>query len=273
MYGLTFLCEDKIFKLDYDDKCTNNHEELANILNISLFDLSNHPNWYYKYGIYYFFKEAIIVKRVLNHLLSEKIAPLYNLKTPHFIFAQDEYCKLGFMSKNFRESNSKYIDFFIDYYSFVFYSANDFFDLLESKCKSSLEYETLSDDIIRFLAFQFYTSLTDMHKNNFLFKETNEGIRLDTLFDFDRAFSSVNKNNYTCSSDLLTLKIPSDNFYKVIERFPKLKDYLLILENIDMDKMLSSIEEENFCIIDDTVKDSYKSQDELKKNLVRSLKL
>jgi hypothetical protein len=40
-----------------------------------------------------------------------------------------------------------------------------------------------------------------------------------------------------------------------------------------MDKILKSIEEEHDFIIYDEVKDSYKQQDEIKKELIRTLKL
>jgi hypothetical protein len=267
MYGISFLNEEEIFNLNIEDKCSYN--ELVNRVNMLAEELIFKPNWYHKYGIYYYFKKTSTVEKMLNHFLCEHIADIYSLKTPHFITSMANK-ELGIASKNFRSFNKTYVNIFDD---FNINLVKDYKIIIDILKKQTSNFELLMDDLIRFLAFQFYTSLNDAHSGNLLFQKKDNEIRLDTLFDFDYAFCSITKDIYTCRSDFLNIDIPSNEFYELIDEFPKLKDYIKMVDTINIDNILENIEEENNFILYNEVKDSYKEQDEMKKNLVRTLRL
>lgn len=258
--------------LRLENKVEINRENAINI-NIDMPTFKTYPNWYMKQDDFYYFKKMENYKELLNYLVCEKlIKSYYNFETANYIpaYANGKY---GVASKNFRQTDKKHF-YASPYYFNPFCDALGVFKALQYHFFSSKKYENLLNHLFQLISFQVYTTMTDLIEPNFLFSEEIDGFQLAPISDFDCAFDCPPKINLYCySSAICRFIMPSCDFDNLISKYPNFAKFLKITEEIDISKILSSIEEEYGLYINELYKEHYLKHDEGQKEFIRSLHL
>lgn len=266
-----FTNETEILELRNKILCT---EENARSINIDYKTMQElrYQNWYLVNGQVYYGKD-LMDRGILNYLLCEKIAnTIYQLETAHFVPAKIGY-KTGLASLNFRKSNVNY--FYANQEYFPFDSPIQTLQYLSQFFSISNDegYHLLVHKILKLISFHIYTDLRDLIDCNLLFQEEENGFSLAPLYDFDFAFENGIINKYYYKSSISHFALPSEDLEKVLQFYPNFRNDLLLILEIDMEKVLEEITKENHLEISDIFKEHFLKQDKIKKDFIRSLHL
>lgn len=240
-------------------------------MNWNIFSLPKYCNWYLLNEQYYYFKRLPNIKLLNNLILSRIVKKYYKLQVAEFKLARvnDE---VGLAAINFREQQKKYFE--ADQEHFPSFNPIITFQYLKTFFQDIENYYHLVNDLTNLMSFHIYSGLCDLCSVNLLFKEEKDGFSLAPVFDLDDAYEAkISFGTYEYYSYICDLKIPSNTFTEFITCFPSFQCALQIQDDIDMNKVLTEVEEENNIDINELLKDYYKRRDEEKKDFIRSLKL
>ena len=149
-------------------------------------------NWIQINSKWYFIKQDLDYKGIINELLGVEITNHFGLKSANNIIAKIKKTnELVIASENCLEENKEY------------YSYNDLnikkgnleqvITNIKNFCiKNNDTNYNLLNDIIKMTIRDLYSSDNDRHSNNFFIEKTNSQYNLAPLFDYDQSFRSKN---------------------------------------------------------------------------------
>lgn len=129
------------------------------------------------------------------------------------------------------------------------------------------------DDLLKLVSFHIYTGLRDLINCNLLFQQEIDGFSLAPIYDFDFSFENGLIETYYYKSSICNFKLSSDDLNELISLYPKFREYLLLMLEIDMEKILVEIETEHHLEINELYQEYYQKQDKIKKDFIRNLHL
>lgn len=117
-----------------------------------------------------------MIFELLNVLISEAVAPSFQVKTPHFILGKVNRKigrkvekQIGLASKNFRDPNKEYIYGSTKYFPYC--SLCDNFEYLKHYFIILNDYEKFIDYFLSVISYQIYINLNDIAFGNTLFEK------------------------------------------------------------------------------------------------------
>ena len=244
-----FTNDTKVIELN--DKLTNTLV-LSRKLHIKRAILNTWNAWYKdNNNNYYFFKrypssDEFAERRYVNELIGEKLCDILDLDSVHYEFAKlgNRY---GLASKSFNKPHNKY------YFMPDLYLPDDCANLknlerIRERCKSDEEFNTLTSELSKLIAVDMYMKQTDRNKSNIQFRKDKTGLHIAPMYDFEFAYLNPN------SKYLITL-CGIDDYLK---EYKEVNDHLDKLNDIGIDNILESIEDERNIVIQHEVKNHYK---------------
>lgn len=225
-------------------------------------------NWYKINGLWYYYKSDGYDVHFINELLGVLISEHFDLETIKYQIAQlhttNRIPEYGLLSKNFCNPNISYRDAW--YYKLPLKRDLSVLEDIRRICSSDTEYKNLLLDLKKFFVRDFFTSQNDRNVNNFLFKETDSGIRLAPLYDYEHSFESYAINCYR--NQIGELNLDNLETQDIIKTDPTFQELFNKLMNIKMAELLTQLEDEHKIVIKEEDKEYYKKRtDEVKKLL------
>lgn len=229
-------------------------------------------HWHKINGEWYFYKSDGYDFHFVNELLDEMISKYFDLETINYQVAKlqvgnkKEY---GLISKNF--CNKQYTYKRSWDYNLPTSENLDILQNIRDICKSNEEYLFLLNDLKKFFIRDFYTSQLDRSGNNFLFKVTPSGIRLAPLYDYENAFESIELQIYR--NQIATINITDKQTKNILRNDSKLQELLYAITNIDINNLISEVEDKHKIIVPLDIKNYYQNHDLEIKKLILNNKL
>ena len=225
-------------------------------------------SWYSYNNQWYFFKNFTCDKyeslefKLINELIGEELSKYLNIDVIHY-----EIAKLGNIYglaslSFFKQKNKYYFSKDINIYPNHVNMKN--IRLLKYECKNDSNYIELINEIYKLTALDIYMNQTDRNYSNYQFRRENGYLHLAPLYDFEESF--VEPFKYYYDSDLLGIS------FENINNYPRLKQYIDMLLDIDINKILLNIEKERGIVISKKYKDYYFEYIKDRKCLLKSFK-
>lgn len=246
-------------------------KDLANELNICYSDLEKNKNVLLYKGRKIFYKRPIGTKYLVNELLGVVISHYMGLDTIQYKIGFDEFGICGLFSENFRKPGVKYL-----------YSTKLNKEQLMQIKKLLLTQDNsnplFKDELARYLLRNVYASSND-REGNVLCKETSDGLRLATIFDYENSLSE--NSAYLAYTDYLFIKEISSRSIPITFDSALLvsllkKDHMKMpfemIMSFDMKRALDCVEEEHQIGITHELKRYYLMYDDKRKKYLKSLK-
>lgn len=220
---------------------------------------------------WYFIKQDLDYKGIINELLGVEITNHFGLKSANNIIAKIKKTnELVIASENCLEENKEY------------YSYNDLnikkgnleqvITNIKNFCiKNNDSNYNLLNDIIKMTIRDLYSSDNDRHSNNFFIEKTNSQYNLAPLFDYDQSFRS--KNLLTHENVIMKIYLNSKDDRETICNNIFFQEALNQLEEIDMNILLNKIENKHNLKINDDIKNYYLSCDKNIKDKIKRFEL
>lgn len=232
-------------------------------------------HWHKIDGKWYFYKSDGYDFHFVNELLGEVISEYFGLDTVHYKVAllkiagkKQEY---GLLSENFCSPDYLYTRT----WDYNLGRRNIFeLDKLAEICDTHEESKKLLSDMKKFIIRDFYTSQSDRHGNNFLFKEKkdgSEGKRLAPLYDYENSFESIDPEIY--GNQILYLNMKNPDLPHFFKNDPEYQESLCKIRDANMDKFLKTVEERHNILIPSEYKEHYRQNDKRKKDIVKTNRL
>ena len=247
-----------------------------------LISSSRVDDWYQIDGEWYYFKQETGARLnhlkygypncFINELLGVMVSKYFNLSTIDYKFARISLNKnsevLGIISKNFMEPGITYKTC-IDY---DLHNEKNFKSLnkLRKLCKSEEDYYLLLSDIKAFTIRDFFTSQTDRHSFNFQFQQQGKNIRLAPLYDYEESFPLYKPDYDVYRNAILTFDTNDKKTQQLIRGDDTFQELLYQLMDIDVETLLTSIEEQYNITIPKREKTIYKNHETKIKRLVKT---
>ena len=225
--------------------------------------------WYKINGEWYFYKGDGYDFHFINELLGEVISEYFGLSTIHYNIAKlcvnGQKEKYGLLSKNFCEKNCSYKTA----WDYGLESKRDLSVLenIKTICNSENEYLELLKDLKKFFIRDFYTSQSDRSGKNFLFKETDNSIRLAPLYDYENSFESITPERYRNQIGEINLRNNETTY--ILKNDSLFQELLQLIIDIDMKSLLQMTEDRHKIIVPNNLKDYYINHDKEIKKLVK----
>lgn len=213
-------------------------------------DILDSWNGWYKNGKdYYYFKSFPLDMngeiRYVNEILGEKLCGVLKLDSAHYEFAHRDN-KYGIASKSFTKPHNRYY-FMTDLYIPGGCANLKNLERLRERCKSDEEFNTLTDELSRYIAVDLYMHQHDRNVRNIQFRKDKTGLHMAPMYDFESA--SIVDTPYTIS-------LCGIDEYK--SAYPKVEESLDQFRTIGIDNILEEIEDERKIIVPEDVKTQYK---------------
>lgn len=230
--------------------------------------------WYKVNGEWYYLKSNNY--NAIKELLGEVISEYYGLDTIKYniakVYEDNEKEKYGIVSKNFCEPGYTYKSSSELGFS-IRYSRNfDIYNRIKSICKNEEEYKTLLKEVKKLFIRDFYTQERDRYSNNLLFKETENGIRLGPLFDYECSFFSTSPASVYANS-IGYLDINNEETKKVLKSDDDFQELLDKMLSSNMSAFVKKVEDRHEIIVEDRDKDFFDKCDKNIKRLVKENKI
>ena len=228
-------------------------------------------NWIQINSKWYFIKQDLDYKGIINELLGVEITNHFGLKSANNIIAKIKKTnELVIASENCLEENKEY------------YSYNDLnikkgnleqviTNIKNLNIKNNDTNYNLLNDIIKMTIRDLYSSDNDRHSNNFFIEKTNSQYNLAPLFDYDQSFRS--KNLLTHENVIMKIYLNSKDDRETICNNIFFQEALNQLEEIDMNILLNKIENKHNFKINDDIKNYYLSFDKNIKDKIKRFEL
>lgn len=225
---------------------------------------------------WYFFKTDGFDVHFINELLGEVISEYFELETAHYKVAKlkvgDKSPEIGVVSENFCSPDYQYTRIFDypDLWSGDIY----YLETLRDLCSSDEEFQKLFYDFKKFMIRDFYTSQGDRNGNNFLFMEPidkSEGKRLAPLYDYQNAYEVYPRN--LLHNALIIQNMEKEDLRKYFKRDPEYQTILSKIRDVDMNSLLTEVQERHNIIIPEDIRRIYLECDKRKKEIVKNNRL
>lgn len=222
---------------------------------------------------WYFYKSSGYDFYFINELLGEIISEYFGLETVHYKVAKlcvngknDEY---GVISKNFCDNKCVYKTV----WDYKFLPRGDLHILedIRNICNLEDEYLLLLDDLKKFFIRDFYASQGDRTGNNFLFKNTINGIRLAPLYDYEKSFESLKSHIY--SNQIALLNIKNKGTQRLLKNDIRFQELLHKVMQADISSFINELEEKHKIIVSTDRKEYYKKHENKIKSLILNNKI
>ena len=279
-----FYFSETIIVLEFKDRVPYSRKN-AQFLNIDEMTMVRYNSWFVKENKFYYFKQRNF-KGMMNHLLGERIAKQYGLPVVHFEPASFNG-NLGLASLNFRESTKDYIYGNSDLFPFLSIFAN--FSFLKNFFNTTSSYQSFLKKFFDLMSFHIYLSLKDLQFYNLLFEKEKDEIKLAPIYDFDFSFNVTWSPYYTYHSEFGQFILPTPSFecskkknYEyddlktfetLLQLYPEFKVSLLKILDISIEKIIEEVGSFLDYSFSEHLFEHYIEQDEIKKELIRGLKL
>ena len=233
-------------------------------------------NWYKIDDNWYYYKKTGD-EGLINELLGEIISEYFGLDTIHYEIAslinENGTYSTGVLSKNFCKKDRVYKT--IEDYERtkkIKFSSTDDLSIAISKikkiCHSNENSTILEEQIKRLFIRDFYTTEIDRGTTNLLFSENSTNISLAPLYDYEESFTpdeDLMKKYINCIGMIDINDIGSNNFLKNDRTCQELLNMLM---NINIDTLLTKVEENHNIQILEGPKRFYQSHSNKIKQLV-----
>lgn len=227
-------------------------------------------NWYEIDGSWYYFKAfnnyPDPTSNFINELIGEYLSLYLDIPSVHYKIgkADDKY---GLLSLYFRDKKNRYID---PRNIGLYANYNDLSNLenIISCCKNENNFKEVVNELSKMIAIDLYMGQTDRTSNNFVFQKNKDGLHLAPLYDFENSFltprSTYEPISYNAAC-LFTIKLKHK---EEIKKHPELEEYLNRLLYLDIEKVLSDIQESLKIDIPKERVNAYKNYVEKRKKLL-----
>ncbi len=236
-------------------------------------NLSFIEQWHKIDNKWYFFKDGSYDFYFLNELLGVEVSKYFGLETIKYQIAKRKIAEkepqLGLLSENFCDKTLTYkkaSEYGIKHQ----YGLGILYDI-RKLCNSEDEYIVLTNDIKTFFIRDFATSQLDRTNMNFLFKETPHGIRLAPLYDYEHSYEALDPQNY--ANFLGRMRITDPSIQYQIRSDQKFQELLNHLIELDIEQLLSKIQEQHQINIPHDYEQHYKNHTAEIKQYVKTNKL
>ena len=222
---------------------------LSRKLHIKKAILDKWNGWYKNGNEFYFFKHFPYdingEVRYVNELIGEKLCSILSLDSVHFEFAKLEN-KYGLASISFNKPHNRY------YFMPDLYLPSDCANLknlerIRERCKSDKEFDTLTDELSRYIAVDIYMGQQDRNKSNIQFRKDKTGLHIAPMYDFEASFISDKPYQITLCG--------IEDYRKA---YPQVNESLDILNKKGITSILEEIEDERKIIIPEDIKKHHK---------------
>ena len=235
--------------------------QVSNLIGVNIYDAKDQFKWHEVNGKYYRFKFSDRLVRILNELVGPKLAIKFDLKTvnniPAIMDFRDNLKFYGILSENFKDENKQYLSMG----ELGFKNKRG----IDNKCKNisklkkycnKEDYDDLINSIFKMTCIDYIMGQADRVSSNFLFEKDGSKVTFAPLFDYAEAYESIKEgcaydrcNNpslpFSVGNAFMTLSFWENNFKWFLWRYPNFKEYLEIVADIDIVKVLEEIEEEH----------------------------
>ena len=227
-------------------------------------------NWHEIDGSWYYFKDfdkyPDPTSNFINELIGEYLSLYLDIPSVHYKIgkADDKY---GLLSLYFRDKKNRYID---PRNIGLYANYNDLSNLenIISCCKNENNFKEVVNELSKMIAIDLYMGQTDRTSNNFVFQKNKDGLHLAPLYDFENSFltprSTYEPISYNAAC-LFTIKLKHK---EGIKKQPELEEYLNRLLYLDIEKVLSDIQESLKIDIPKERVNAYKNYVEKRKKLL-----
>ena len=215
---------------------------------------------------YYPGREKIFYKSFdINELICERIATIQNLNVNHyFLLSLDEFHG-RVKYKNIKKNNSILklgsYDFCADLDRIYFPCSTgvDLYDVLEWPDNDDNRKELL-DEILQLFAFDIYTWQRDRCFYNIMFEIDSESeFHLSKIYDFEESFDVNDSYDGIFHYDNSLYKFRNlDDYLKLMDEFPKFREYLMSYQGIDLEREIKHVFDERDLNINKFPMDQYK---------------
>lgn len=214
-------------------------------------DLMDH--WFKHQGNYYFFKYV----DGLNEFIGQYLAEYFSLETAKY-FLVEYNGNIQVASQYFKMPEYKYFD------TLKLGEKINLQDLLTPK------YSDVRNDLLKLFAIDIYMRQCDRTSQNLLFKQDKEGVvSLAPAFDYSNSFYYSKYKKY--ETEIISFDLLSDEFQQFLANNQKLREYLINLDNLDIEKVLKYLEHKFAIDILKEYRDYYLKQDEISKKLIKRI--
>lgn len=230
-------------------------------------------HWHKINDEWYFYKSDGCDIHFINELLGEVISEYFSLDTIHYHVAKlikpDKSIEYGLVSKNFCDKDLVYKRSWD--YNLMPKRNLDVLKDLRNICKSRKEYIVLLDDMKKFFIRDFHVSQKDRTGNNFLFKETKEGIRLAPLYDYEKSFDTLDLGIYR--NQIGEINIYNSDIKQLLKKDKKFQELLHLLMDANIRNFIDTVEERHSILVLEDDKEYYEKYERELKKKIRENKL
>lgn len=230
-------------------------------------------HWHKLNDEWHFYKSDGYDVHFINELLGEVISEYFSLDTVHYRVAKlikpDKSTEYGLVSKNFCDKDLVYKRSWD--YNLAPKRNLDVLKDLQNICKSRKEYIKLLDDMKKFFIRDFYVSQKDRTGNNFLFKETKEGIRLAPLYDYEKSFDTLDLGIYR--NQIGEININNYDIQLLLKKDKKFQELLYLLMDANIRNFIDTVEERHNILVPEDDKEYYVKHERELKDKIRENKL
>lgn len=227
-------------------------------------------------------REGIFYKAFdVNELICERIGVIKNLNINHYFLLSldDFYGHINYgMISNRKDNNIKLgsYDFCIDKDRIYIPCSTgiDLYDVLEWPTTDSNR-EELTDEILQLFAFDIYTWQRDRNFYNIMFEiDSEREFHLSKIYDFGESLDICCLYDGIFYYDNALYKFRSvDDYLKLMDEFPKFREFLKSYQDIDLCKEIEVMFDERNLDISKFSLDRYKKfEEESQKMLCKILK-
>ena len=249
------------------------YEEASLITGIDKGTIFCYNNWFLINEKAYYYKYLSGINQLLNELIGSYLAKFFNLPTVSYSLASYN-CDIGIISENFRKPNCTYFDC----QEFIIYDTNELSLMyLKKICHNNQNYQSIVEDILKVMVFDFYRNETDRNIQNLYFEKKENSTFLAPLFDYEQSFT-INRNQMFNS--ILDFDLPKEKnyisiytyeIYKYFKKYPQFYENFKKILEIDLEKIINQIITDYSLNIKEDIITKYLELDEKKKQYVKRL--
>lgn len=259
----------------FNSQIIQNPKVLARKLKIDAEIIKVWNNWFYINNNWYYYKNFFhyekAIENFINELIGEFLSSYLKLNTVKYNIGctvnSENQIEYGLLSENFRDKKRKYIiptDLYLDSDCMTLNNLEN----LKKYFKSEHTYNMFLLQLLKMTAIDIYMNQKDRKKNNILFEKQKDGFSLAPLYDYEKSFitteSSINNLQYSCC--IFGVDISNS---KELNKYPKLKEFLELIINLDIEEILDYICNKYNIKIPETERKKYENNSNKRKKLIK----
>lgn len=236
---------------DYDKKIIT--EDMARYMNLSINDIDDYQNWYYKNGRHFYFKKAKGLSSLLNELLGQDFSLYMGLPTVSYeIVENDDEEIIGLLSGNVRIKDviyrpSRFLSSIeLDYIKRVFMDGT-------FECDKGFK-----KDLTYYVVRNYFSSLRDRYMNSEVIV-TEDGFQIPHLMDYESSY--IDHLMVTYQDPMLTITFNPETIQILKENNEFFIEALELASSYKLIDAILRIEEKYRIVVPLSVKEYYKEFD------------